>query len=583
MCTIVALNIALLLYLPISAKPLGQTQNQKDAGTVTGTVKRDGKPAPGITVIATRSPSDLAKSVEQMFSQAPSIKATTDSAGLYRIEGLAPGKYLITPSASPLISSSGNSTNEVTVGEGDTVEDVNFSLSLGGVITGKITDSDGRPVIGERISIKALDDKTAPTGPAAVAAIMGDRMYATDDRGIYRIFGLKPGKYIVSSGKDSDVMNAFLSQRPKRVQTYYPGVTDESKAMPVQVTAGSEAAGVDIQFSSTEKGFLVAGRVVDAQKGTPIRNAMVSYSKAQKLSDESLDVSLRVGNNTVVDSSGTPGGFTTTNDKGEFRFTAVLPGTYKLEATSIGAIAGSGGSQFYADPVSFEITTSNLDKLDIKVHRGASINGIVAVESADPQDNLDRFGQIMLMATVIDSEKSFSSGNCIVAADGSFLLGGLKAGKATIRPIAMSSRRPGLLRVERNGVEVKEFEIHPDEEISGIRVVIASATCVIRGRVTIQGGAIQPGAKIRVTARPDSLNDSFNPPDILGYSAVEAGANGSFVIENLTPGTYQVEAFVVIAAEQKPRTISAKQNVTVTAERPSETELILELGKTSDK
>ena len=581
MRTIAVLNIALLLYLPISATPFGQSQNQKDAGTVTGTVKRDGKPASGITVMATCSPSDPAKSVEQMFSQAPSIKATTDSAGLYRIEGLAPGKYLIAPSAAPLISSSGNSTNEVTVGEGDTVEDVNFSLSLGGVITGRITDSDGRPIIGERISIKPLDDKTALTGPPAIAAIMGDRMYSTDDRGIYRIFGLKPGRYIVSSGKDSDVMNAFLSQRPKRVQTYYPGVTDESKAMPVQVTAGSEATGVDIQFSSTEKGFLVAGRVVDAQKGTPIRNAMVAYSKAAKSSDVSVEVT--VDNTPVVGTSGTPGGFTTTNDKGEFRFTAVAPGTYRLEATSIGAFAGSSGSQFYADPLPFEVTTSNLDKLDIKVHRGASITGVVAVESSDPQDSLDRFGQITLMASVVDSEKSFSSANCVVGADGSFLLGGLKAGKATIQPIAMSSRRPGLLRVERNGVEVKEFEIHPDEEITGIRVVIASATCVIRGRVTIQGGALQPGAKIRVTARPDSLNDSFNPPDILGYSAVETGASGSFLIENLTPGNYQVEAFVVTAAEQKPRTISARQNVAVTAERPAEIELILELGKTSDK
>jgi len=308
---------------------------------------------------------------------------------------------------------------------------------------------------------------------------------------------------------------------------------------------------------------------------------MVAYSKAPKSLDVSPDVT--VNNTRVVEPSGVPGGFTTTNEKGEFRFTAVAPGSYKLEATSIGAFAGSSGSQFYADPVAFEVTTSNLDKLDIKVHRGASIAGVVAIESSDPQDSLDRFGQIMLMASVVDSEKSFSSGNCIVGADGSFLLGGLKAGKATIQPIAISSRRPGLLRIERNGVEVKEFEIHPDEEITGIRVVIASATCVIRGRVTIQGGALQPGAKIRVTARPDFLNDTLNPPDILGYSAVETGANGSFLIENLTPGNYQVEAFVVTATEQKPRTISAKQNVAVTAERPAEIELILELGKSSDK
>jgi hypothetical protein len=189
----------------------------------------------------------------------------------------------------------------------------------------------------------------------------------------------------------------------------------------------------------------------------------------------------------------------------------------------------------------------------------------------------------MLMATVVDSEKSFSSGNCIVGGDGSFRLGGLKAGKATLRPIAMGARRPGLLRVERNGVDVKEFEIHPDEEITGIRMILAPATCIIRGHVTIQGGPLQPGAKIRVTARPNSSTDSFNPADFIGLSSVEVSTNGAFVIENLTPGTYDIEAFTIIPGEQKPRTLSAKETISVTAERPGEIELVLNAGKTTDK
>src|SRR5262245_15799440 len=433
-----ALSIAFLIYLPIYAEPRYQTQNQKESGAITGTVKRDGKAASGITVIATPSISDASKAVEQMLNPSTSIKATTNTEGVYRLEGLAAGKYSVAPSAAPLISSTGNSSIEVTVGDGSTVEDINFSLSLGGVITGRITDSEGRPVIGERISIKSLDEKATATDSAAAAmmAMVGDRMYTTDDRGIYRIFGLKPGRYIVSSGKDSDIMNAVLSQRPKRVQTFYPGVTDESKATAIQLAAGSEAAGVDIQFSNTDKGFFVSGRVIDAEKGTPIPNAMVAYSKGRESGDS---VTIDIGG--VSPSSGMPGGFTTTNDKGEYRFTAVAPGKYKLEATSIGALSGSSGYQFYADPLSFEMKSSNLDKLDIKVHSGASITGVVAVESTDPQDSLEGFGQIMLMATVIDSEKSFSSANCIVGIDGSFRLGGLKPGKATLRPMALSARR----------------------------------------------------------------------------------------------------------------------------------------------
>ena len=297
MRTIAALTIALLFYSQIAAARVGQSQTQKEAGAITGTVKRDGKPASGITVIAIPLP-DPSNATEQLFNQSVSMKAITDSSGVYRLEGLSPVKYFVKPSAAPLISTGGNSPIEVSVGEGSTVEGIDFSLSLGGVITGRITDRDGSPVIGQRVSIKSLDEKDAPSGVEAAAATMGDRMYATDDRGIYRIFGLRPGRYIVSSGKDSDFMNAFFSQRPNRVQTFYPGVTTESKATPVSVTAGSEATGIDIQFSNAEKGFLVTGRVVDSEKGTPIPNAMVAYSKAQKSSDTDLDV--HVGDSQVI-------------------------------------------------------------------------------------------------------------------------------------------------------------------------------------------------------------------------------------------------------------------------------------------
>ncbi len=573
----VAFIIVLLLGLESYGLPARRAQSQKEPGSITGTVKRDGKPAPGVTVIATPSSSDPAKAVEQMFNPSASIKATTDSEGIYRLEGLPAGKYSVAPFAMPLISTDTNSRNGITGAEGATAEGIDFALSLGGVITGKITDNDGRPVIGERISLKPLDKENAAAS-ASVAGLFGDRMYATDDRGIYRIFGLRPGRYIVSAGKDSDVMSSFLSQRPKRVQTFYPSGTDETRAKAVQVTAASETAGVDIQFVAADKGFVVSGRVLDSEEGSPMANAMVAYSKGPiSLLDQDK---VSVEKDADGDLSGMPGGFTTTNDKGEFRFSSVAPGNYKIEATSVGALAGSGSSQFYADPVAFEVKSTNVDKLDIKVHRGASIAGAVAVESADTQDqdNLERFGQIMLMATVIDPAKSFSTANCVVGADGSFRLGGVKAGKVTIRPFSMSARRLGLLRMERNGVEVPGgFEIQPDEEVTGIRVVLAPATCVIRGRVSIQGGALQPTAKIRVRARPVNADPS-DFADVAGDLSVEAGPNGSFVIENLTAGTYEIEAYTLVPGQRGARSVSAKQTVTVSGERFGAVDLVLDLG-----
>lgn len=555
-------------------------QTQKEPGSIIGQVKLDGKPARGIAILATASVTDPARLVEGMFNPTASIRATTDSEGVYRLEGLPPGKYRVAPSAPELVSA--GRPDEVTVSEGATVEGVDFALSPGGVITGMITDSDGRPVIGQRISLKPLDKPEAPS-PAAAMMTFTDRMYSTDDRGIYRIFGLRPGRYLVSAGKDSDVMSAVLSQRPKRVQTFYPGVTEEAKARPVQVSAGSEASGVDIQFSSTDKGFVVSGRVLDSESRTPIANAMVAYSKARNERTVETDTWIRTDTG-AAEIPGMPGGFTTTNDRGEFRFAAVTPGSYKLEATSLGALAGAAGSQFYADPVTFEVRSTNIDKLDIKVHRGGSVSGLVVLESPDPQDTLDRYGQLVLMALVTDSAtKSYSSGNCMIGPDGSFRLGGLKPGKVNLQTFSMGARRPGILRIEHNGAEVQGgLEIHADEEISGLRVILTPAIGVIRGRVTFQGGALQPGAKVTVQARPVNT-DSSDLPDFGDNPSAEVDPNGSFLIEYLTPGTYEIQVSARLPAQPGSRSVSAKQTVTVTSDSPAEVDIVLDLGKASDK
>lgn len=550
-------------------------QTQKEPGTITGRVQLDGKPVPSITIIATPSVSDPAKMVEQMFNSSGSLKATTDSDGIYRLEGMPAGRYRVAPSAPALVRVDVNATDEITVAEGSTTEGIDFALSRGGVITGKITDSEGRPVIGERVSLKALDKGPAPTDPQSFAAIAGDRMYATDDRGIYRIFGLRPGRYTVSAGQVFN-LSTFISQHPRRVRTYYPGVTDETKAIPVEVRPGAETTSVDIQFSATDKGFIVSGRVMDSEKNTPIANAMVSYTKARTAIG-------KVDAADVLDMVGGMGGFsnTTTNDKGEFRFSSVAPGSYRIQASSVATFVGAGGSQFYADPITVEVEASNVEKLQIKVHHGASISGGVVVDDPDAQDTLDRYGRVALMAMVTDPvSHSYSYGSCVVATDGSFRIGGLKAGKVRFRTSSMSERKLGLIRIERNGVQVQDVEIAANEEITGVRLILMPANCEIRGRVTLQGGDLPSGATIRARARPVNSD----PSDPLASETASVSPKGSFVIEEITPGSYEVEVFVILPGRSGARTVSASQVVVVTSERPAEVELVLNVSeKTSNE
>src|SRR5262249_10715665 len=126
-------------------------------------------------------------------------RAVTDQNGNYRITNVFPGIYQVAPLAPGLVRENELFQKSVVIEEGDNVEDVNFSMVHGGVITGKITDADGRPMVEEQIYLEAVD------GPYAQMAFnSGSNM--TDDRGVYRVFGLPSGKYKVYVGEGTNRM-----------------------------------------------------------------------------------------------------------------------------------------------------------------------------------------------------------------------------------------------------------------------------------------------------------------------------------------------------------------------------------------
>lgn len=562
-------------------------QDSKETGAVTGRVLLNGKPAQGVIVLALPSESDPAKTVEQMLKPPTPLKTLTDADGRYRFEAITAGKYTIGPAAPTLFSTDQESHNTITVSEGATVEDINFALSRGGVITGKLTDSEGRPVIAEEISLKPVDSSKRADSYSSRSP---GRMYFTDDRGVYRIFGLAPGQYVVSAGHANDQITGLFSKRPRRVQTFYPGVTDEAKSKPVEVLAGAEASGIDIKLGIADKGFAVRGRVLMAETGAPMANAMVAYSARTP--------ELRTASEGGDDSAGTPGGisspnpesgFSTTDAKGEFRFESLLPGRYSLDVMSMGAT--TGGSEFYADRVNFEVESANTDRLEIKVHVGGSISGVVVVENqnAPPSNEGTSVFMLMFMSSASPGSGPNMPRLSRVAPDGSFRIGGLKAGKITIRSLPYGVQKYSMLRIERDGaVQPEGIDIQANEQVAGVSVVVVEANGVISGRVVIQGGTLSPQSEISVWARP--VNGSFNETqrsfgvDNETRRSFGVDSKGNFTIENLAPGDYEVEVSVNVQGPGGSRRPTAKQSVTVTSGTPVQTTLVLDLSpKGSDK
>src|ERR1700730_15986809 len=171
-----------------------QTPDAKSKGTgsISGKVTLGGKAAAGIPVAAFGNDPNGRRA-------AP--KTTTDSEGHYRLFGLAAAAYQIVPLTPSFIPAERNpiagypyygAAKTILLSPGESVEDVDLKLVRGNVITGHITDEEGRPVGEERINLQTVDQPRVQTSSFMMTNY---QMYQTDDRGVYRLYGLPGGRY----------------------------------------------------------------------------------------------------------------------------------------------------------------------------------------------------------------------------------------------------------------------------------------------------------------------------------------------------------------------------------------------------
>src|SRR5215471_11881844 len=254
--TILATAVTLAIAVPV----LCQTQqtSEKSAtqatSSISGTATLEGHPQAGITIYLQCS---AAK-----FSRPATSSKKTDAQGRYSFDGLAPGECEV--QANAYSRGSAKQSHNVMIETGENITGVDFSFSTGGVITGRVIDSDGRPAVrGSVWADRDIEEWRESRGTGTER----DGQSEVDDRGDYRIFGLSPGKYEVYY---SPGFGSWDTQR--LTKTYYPSTTDEEKASMVAVKAGMETTAVNIvpAMASRSKTFKAMGRLINKETGQPM-------------------------------------------------------------------------------------------------------------------------------------------------------------------------------------------------------------------------------------------------------------------------------------------------------------------------
>lgn len=227
------------MWPPVQAQttpePTPETASTK-LGSITGRVLVDGQAVNNASIVVTR-----------VGAPRPTRFSPTNDNGDFEAKGLEAGVYQLIVSAPGYVASA---DQETYYRAGDFVT---LTMQKGGVITGKVLNAADEPVIAVRVRAIRIRDENGK--PVFTSGWNPDRV--TDDRGVYRLFGLRPGTYLVAAGGRG--LSAFgINGYDHDAPTYAPSSTRDT-ATAISLAAGEEKT-IDIHYRSGA-GHRVSGSV----------------------------------------------------------------------------------------------------------------------------------------------------------------------------------------------------------------------------------------------------------------------------------------------------------------------------------
>jgi hypothetical protein len=509
-------------------------QSRRDR-SITGRVIDDaGQPIEGAFIMMT--PAGLTN-----IPQGPAMMAklrfiSTDEDGKFAADNLSPGAYKMMIIVSGYVPAPDADVNpdRKYYRPGDSVT---LRMIKGGVITGTVTSLSGEPVIGVRVRpVRVRDLKGRPVAPSPTDM---QQEWKTDDRGIYRIYGLDPGVYVMAAGGKgllSFVTGAYDSDAP----TYYPSATRDT-ATEIPVHSGEEIMGVDIRYRD-QRAHAITGTVTTA--GATASNLAVA---TVILTDAS--------NKAVLGFAITP----LTAGSHKFAFDAVSDGEYVVTALS---------SDYTSGAVSHRIAIKGADAtgIDLLLTPFSSIEGTVALErapAANPKDRCEESRPSTVEEIVVLARQGEKAKDKTRFTDLESLLrlvtdanpndkGEFKAGMLEAARYRLDFRLPTenwyvrsiTLPAEKAGGPPRDaardgFALKPGEHLKAVTVTVSEGAARLRGRLAPASEGARLPDRLRVHLIPAEKESA---DDLLRYYEARVEADDSFIFSNLAPGKYRIVA-----------------------------------------
>jgi protocatechuate 3,4-dioxygenase beta subunit len=250
----------------------------------------------------------------------------------------------------------GNRVPPIELRDGETRDNINAALWRAFAVDGRVVDDAGEPIANVNVNVSQWD---APS----MSSMGMPRL--TDDRGMFRVFGLRPGQYRICADA-RQFFGPAEEGRDRLIRACYPNAINDGDAQPIVVSA-ADAGPIEIRLQRNRT-YKITGMVIDSS-GAPIANPNVNLVSLTATGFSSSNSSVQV------------------KPDGSFIATSVAPGEYAIQA-SVGNPRFSNSDDRREREMGYvpvRVDGADVEGVVVSTAKGAKVAGRIVFEGGTPE------------------------------------------------------------------------------------------------------------------------------------------------------------------------------------------------------
>lgn len=498
-----------------------------------------------------------------------SRSVVTDQTGSFIFERLPAGQFHLSVSHSQYLAMNygqrryGGQGATVPLADGEKAT-LKITMERGAVITGTVIAQDGEP---QRHAQVRLMRYTRNNG---VRRLQAQNAVGTDDRGVYRVFGLQPGDYLIAATPNpSDAMNMerFNAQNniieraiadgpvtppgrqggpayvtvtlppqsainqapppPLYLPTYAPGATSPAEATVVTVKAGEERTSVDVVVNQVTSTTVQVELTSPPETGVNVQYNIINDDPAGSSSDGGQR---RDQNNRVFFMGLHPGKYTVIVQ------TVPAPVAFVQGQPRPAPVLAPAQKMFASVPV--EVNGEQLIAVSATLRPARTVSGRVIFNTTRPAD-LTRSNVTVTLNPAPLGQGVFFDGpqQAQVNADGTFTITGVIPGRYTLRANGAGGYLRSSSVAGQDTLDIP-LEFTGERDITDAVLTMADSASSLVGTLTDASGR----PVFDYTLVVASTDTRYWLPGTRRITTIRPGPDGHYSISSLPPGSYFLAA-----------------------------------------